>query len=60
MAGYVALEDYECDGCRADRLGIMGCGSCPCNDERKREWERKYGNHSTGHEVNVGGIYFED
>lgn len=30
-------ENYECEGCRADRLGIMGCGSCPRNDERLRE-----------------------
>lgn len=31
------LEDYECDGCRSDR----GCGECPYNSDRIREWNRK-------------------
>jgi hypothetical protein len=40
----VQLEDYECDGCRNDGNIHMGCGDCPHNSDRIREWERKYGN----------------
>lgn len=58
MAGYIDLENYECDGCRADQLGITNCGSCPENSNRIREWKRKYQN--SNHETNIGGIFFED
>lgn len=51
---YIELEDYECDGCRADRCGISGCGSCPENSARIREWKRKYGERAGG--TNIGGI----
>ena len=60
MGRYVELENYECDGCCADRFGIMGCGSCPRNDSRIREWRNKYGDNSFGYSTNVGGILYED
>ena len=36
------VENYECDGCRNDGFTHMGCGDCPHNEERIREYERKY------------------
>ena len=36
------VENYECDGCRADRYGLIGCGDCPHNKERIAEYNRKY------------------
>ena len=36
------IENYECENCRADRVGILHCGTCPCNDSRMREYNRKY------------------
>lgn len=41
-------ETYECDGCRADRVGMLHCGECPRNADRKREYERKYGSNRRG------------
>lgn len=60
MSRYVELENYECEDCRADRFGIMGCGSCPHNSHRISEWRDKYDSRSSGYSVNVGGIFFED
>lgn len=36
------VENYECDGCRNDGFTHMGCGDCLHNDERIREYYRKY------------------
>lgn len=36
------VENYECDGCRNDGFVHMGCGDCPHNDARIREYRRKY------------------
>lgn len=38
------LENYECDGCRADGFtaSSSGCHVCPYNEERIREYKRKY------------------
>jgi hypothetical protein len=36
------LEDYECDGCNNDGFVHMGCGDCPWNFKRMREYDRKY------------------
>lgn len=36
------VENYECDGCRADGFTDFNCGVCPHNSERIREYHRKY------------------
>jgi hypothetical protein len=36
------VESYSCDGCHNDGFSHMGCGDCPNNDERVREYNRKY------------------
>ena len=36
------VENYECEGCRNDGFVHMGCGDCPHNDARIREYRRKY------------------
>ena len=36
------VENYECDGCRNDGFVHMGCGDCPHNSDRIREYNRKY------------------
>lgn len=33
------VENYECEGCRSN---AMGCGECPHNEDRIREYNRKY------------------
>lgn len=37
------VENYECDGCRADKTFTdFNCGVCPRNVDRVREYNRKY------------------
>lgn len=36
------IENYECKGCRADGFTDFNCGVCPSNQERIREYNRKY------------------
>lgn len=37
------VENYECDGCRADRTFTdFNCSVCPHNSDRIREYNRKY------------------
>lgn len=36
------VENYKCDGCRADGFTDFNCGVCPHNAERIREYNRKY------------------
>lgn len=37
------VENYECEGCRMDTtFSSFHCGVCPHNDDRIREYNRKY------------------
>ena len=37
------VENYECEGCRADTtFSGFHCGVCPHNDDRIKEYNRKY------------------
>jgi hypothetical protein len=36
------IENYDCDGCRVDGNTCMSCGWCLHNEERRREYRRKY------------------
>jgi hypothetical protein len=36
------VENYSCEYCHNDGFSHMGCGDCPSNSERIREYNRKY------------------
>ena len=53
----IKLEEYQCDGCRGL---LLHCGECPHNEDRKREYKRKYESsqqndltHRNGYGLNI-------